>query len=265
MAVRLVTRRTIVSILAAAPFLSLPLTAANLKLYLKDGTYQIVREYKIEQDRIRYYAVERSDWEEMPLELVDLKRTEAEVKAREEDEKEREKATAEETKAERDLQRQIRRIPADPGAYHIDPDDSLTPLKQAEPKVVNNKGRHVLKMMSPVPLVSDKSWLELDGLHSATVYSENRPEFYFRLASEERFGMVRLSEHKGNRVVEKLTIVPVVKEVAEEPDLVDTFRQQVGEQLYKVWPEKPLAPGEYALVEYTEGKVNMTVWDFAVK
>ncbi len=36
--------------------LVLPLVAANLKLYLKDGSYHIVREYKVEGDRIRYYT-----------------------------------------------------------------------------------------------------------------------------------------------------------------------------------------------------------------
>ena len=56
--------------LAAAPLL-----AANFKLYMKDGTYQIVREYKLEGDRINYYSVERGDWEEMPAALVDLKKT----------------------------------------------------------------------------------------------------------------------------------------------------------------------------------------------
>ena len=93
---------------------------------------------------------------------------------------------------------------------------------------------------------------------------ETRPEFYIRLSAEERFGILRMSEHKGNRVVEKLTILPVVKEIVEEPEIVPTFQHQVGEGLYKIWPEKPLAAGEYAVVEYTEGKVNMQVWDFAI-
>ena len=59
-------------------------SAANLKLYLKDGGFQLVREYKVEGDRIKYYSVERSDWEEIPVDLVDLKRTNAETAARQE-------------------------------------------------------------------------------------------------------------------------------------------------------------------------------------
>ncbi len=256
------TRRTL---LLAIPLLTwIPLSGANVRLFLKDGTYQVVREYKIAGDRMTYYSVERGDWEEIPLDLIDLKKTEAEVKQREEVRKDEVKALAEEDKAEREARREVERIPQDTGVYLVS-GATLTPMKAADPKVVNNKGRHLLKIASPIPLVTDKSWLEVDGLHSGNVLKEPRPEFYIRLASEERFGMVRMSKHKGNRVVEKMTILPVVKEVVEEPELVDTFRQQVGEGLYKIWPEKPLAAGEYAVVEYTEGKINMQVWDFSVR
>ena len=61
---------------------ALSLLAANFKLYLKDGTYQIVKEYKVDGDRLRYYSVERSDWEELPAALVDLRRTDEESAAK---------------------------------------------------------------------------------------------------------------------------------------------------------------------------------------
>ena len=54
------------------------LSAATVRLYLKDGTYHAVREYEKSGDRVRYYSTERSDWEEIPLDLVDLMRTESE-------------------------------------------------------------------------------------------------------------------------------------------------------------------------------------------
>ncbi len=255
------TRRNLIAAMLLSGALHLQ-AAGNFKLYLKDGSYQLVREYKIVEDRVSYYSVERSEWEDIPLALVDLKKTESEIARRAQERKEAAKATAEEDKAERDAAREASRVPADSGVYLID-GEKVTAIKQAEPKVVNNKGRHVLKLLSPVPLVTDKSWLELDGAHSANVVSQARPEFYIRLAQDERFGMLRMGDHKGNRVAEKLTLIPVSKEVIEEPDMVDTFRQQVGDGLYKIWPEKPLDPGEYAVVEYTEGKVNMQIWDFA--
>ena len=41
------------------------------KLILKDGSYQIVREYQVNGDRVRYFSEERGDWEELPAAMVD--------------------------------------------------------------------------------------------------------------------------------------------------------------------------------------------------
>ena len=77
---------------------------------------------------------------------------------------------------------------------------------------------------------------------------------------------MKLTPEKGVRVVEKLTMIPVSKEVVEEPIEVEIFRKQLTpDGLYKIWPMQPLTPGEYAVVEYTPGKLNMQVWDFAYK
>jgi hypothetical protein len=242
--------------------------ADNVKLYFTDGTDQLVREYQVAGDRVRFYSVEREDWEEVPAAMVDLAKTQAEVKARSDARRAEAAAQADEDKAEREARNEARSVPADPGVYLIEEQDSgpakLTPLKIGESKVVNNKGRSVLKILSPIPLVSGKATLELDGSHATQGTANRSPEFYIRLSEEERFGIVRLSEHKNNRVVEKLTIEPVVKEIEQAPDLVDVFRQQVGEQVFKIWPQKPLEPGEYAVVQYAIEKLDMQVWDFFI-
>ena len=240
--------------------LSIPVCAA-VKLYLRDGSYQVVREYQVVSDRVRFYSTDRADWEEMPLDLVDLKKTEAEIKARQEAEREDAKSNAEEDKAERQAAREIRLVPADNGAYMVH-NGAIVAMKVGEVKVVDNKRRNVLKALSPIPAVSGKSWLEMDGAHSQTVVTDPLQEFYIRLSEEERFGIIKMGERKGNRVLENITIIPVTKELIEEPTLVPIFHTQGGEMLYKIWPQKPLEPGEYAVVQYTEGKVNMQSWDF---
>jgi len=239
--------------------------AANVKLYLKDGSYQLVREYQAQTDRVRYYSVERSQWEEVPLDLVDLKRTESEVAERKTELAVEAKVVAEEDQAERGLRQEIAKIPQDPGAYYLE-DNAAIPIKVAEAKVHNNKGRNVLKVLSPIPMVTGKATLELDGVHSSTVLTDPEHELFIQLSNEERFGIIKLTPEHGVRIVEKLTIVPVTKEVIEEPIEVAIFRKQLTQDgLYKIWSAKPLAPGEYAVVEFTPGKANMQVWDFAIR
>src|ERR1035438_8158699 len=79
--------------------LALAAFAANIKLYLKDGGFHLVREYRVETDHVRYYSVERSEWKEMPLDLVDLKRTESELAERQTQLTAETKVVAEEEKA----------------------------------------------------------------------------------------------------------------------------------------------------------------------
>jgi len=239
------------------------LYAANIKLYLKDGSYQLVREYAVDNDRVRFFSTDRGEWEEVPAALVDLQKTRAEIKQREDSAREDAAAQDAEEKAERQARKEVEQIPVENGVYLIE-GDKLTPIKVGESKVVTNKRRSVLKVLSPLPLVSGKATVELDGPHSSQGTANRTPEFYIRLSADERFGILRMGEHKGNRVVENITIQPVVNEPEEERSLVEIFRQQVGDGLFKIWPQKPIAPGEYAVVEFTDGKVNMQVWDFFV-
>ena len=237
------------------------LSAATSRLYLKDGTYQLVREYKALEDRVRYFSTERGDWEEIPLDLVDLKKTEAEIASRKQ-EREHEAAVQDaEEKVERAQRREIERIPYQTGVYVVEGDEAKA-VPQAEPKAVNNKRRSILKAMSPIPIVSGKATVEVDGTESKFVVTNPEQEFYIRLAEDERFGIVKLTPTKTSRIVEKWDIMPVTKEIAQQNEQVEVYRRQMGEGFYKVWPAKPMEPGEYAVVEYTEGKGNTQVWDF---
>ena len=245
-------------------FFAIGLSGAQLKLYLKDGTHQVVREYDVRGDRVRYYSTERQDWEELPKELVDFARTESEVTKKASARVEEDKLIAAEDKVEKEERARMARIPADPGVY-FEVAEEMKALKAAESKFVTNRKRSILKVMSPLPIVNGKATVEIDGEHSAFVVYGKRPEFYFRLSDDESFNFFKLTPAKGTRVVEKVTIAAVVNEKVEEPIVIDAFRQQLADRLFKMWPTTDLEPGEYALVQYTEGKMNLQIWDFRVE
>jgi hypothetical protein len=245
--------------------LSLPLFAANLKLYLKDGGFHLVREYQVDGDRVRFYSTERSDWEEIPVSLIDLKRTEAEAAEQKAATQKEDKDLADEQAAAREARAEIQKIPRDPGLYRLE-NGQLRVFPDIDPVVHNDKGRQILRGLSPIPLISGKSTLDIPGEHSVNVVSENRPEFFLQLAVFENFALVRLTPQKGVRVVEKITIVPVTKELMEEPVKVEIFQKQLSENgLYKIWPQEPLEKGDYAVVEFTPEKMNHRIWDFRIE
>ncbi len=59
----------------------------------------------------------------------------------------------------------------------------------------------------------------------------------------------------------------MAKEAVENRKQTETFEQELAPGLFRVWPEKPLAPGEYALIEYADtgdlNDIELLVWDFA--
>src|SRR5580698_6858712 len=237
--------------------------AGTVRLYLKDGTYQLVREYEVKPDRVRFFSTEREEWEEVPLELVDLARTKKEINDHAEAVVEDAKEQAEEDKALADAAKEVEMVPNDPGVYYLR-GEKLEPIKIADCKVVTSKTRSTLKILSPVPLTG-KQTVELDGDNAALRVADTRPEFYFRLANDERYGLFKLTKtQKGSRIVDKIDIEPLSKEVAETMEEVPAFKKQSGDLLFKIWPEKDLEPGEYALIEHTDGKLSLQVWDFGV-
>lgn len=238
---------------------------ATERLYLKDGTYQLTREYQVLEDRVRYYSTERGEWEEIPLDLVDLDRSKKEAAERQTQLATDAKAQAEEDAAVRAAREQVEHIPMENGVYYIQ-GEQLQAVKVAESKIVNNKKRTVLRILSPMPLVPGKATVELDGEHAALRVMGDRPEFYFRLSDYEQFGIVKLAPKKGARVVENLSILSLQghRDVDEQQETVATFKKQEADLLYRIWPEKPLDQGEYALIQFTPGKVNPQIWDFGV-
>ncbi len=136
--------------------------------------------------------------------------------------------------------------------------------KPADVEVNSSKSRTILKALTPVPIVPGKSSVELKGANAAYRPAGDKPEFYFRLSDDERFGIIRLTRKKNARLAENFAVLPVTNEVMEDLKIVATFKKQVSDRTYKIWPEQPLEPGEYALVEYAEGALNWQMWDFGI-
>ncbi len=243
------------------------LLGETFKLFLKDGDYHMVREYQVQGDRVRYFSTERGDWEEIPKDLVDLEKTEKQRKAKSEQTARQTREQDEEEKAERAQRREIEAIPMESGGYFKE-NDQVRALKLADYQIITDKKRKALTMISPVPLIPGKATVVIKGERSPCVIKEDRSEFYLRLAKEEKFGIIRLTPKKNFRIVENVSIVPRVNQTFEERKQMATFEQELMGNLYKVWPEKPLIPGEYALMEFSEAEdqeeINLMIWDFAI-
>ncbi len=256
--------RVILLMLLAAALLA----ADTFKLYLKDGDFHSVRDYSIQGDRVHYFSTERGEWEDIPTALVDLSRTERERKASREFISKETKQEEEEDKAEREQRGEIASIPMNPGAY-FRVGNKVYSLPAADYQVVTSKRRKALQVLSPLPLIPGKASVVIKGEHSSYTVHEIRPNFYLRLDKEERFGIITLTPKKGQRIVENISILPVANQAQEDRKQMETFEQDLGNSLFKIWPQKDLEAGEYALVEFADkgdaNDIDLIIWDFAVR
>ena len=57
--------------------------------------------------------------------------------------------------------------------------------------------------------------------------------------------------------MQQVYTVPRTDEQFEAQEEIEIFRQQLAPLVYKVWPVEPLAAGEYAIVDFTPGRVGL--------
>ena len=128
---------------------------ATLKLCMKDGSYQMVSSYEVQGDRVRYFSVERSEWEEVPTSLVDFdatKRAQEEAKATEKKQIEEAKQIDQERfyKAP-DQGMEVApgiRLPGDDGIFTVD-GKRLVRLVQSSGELVTDKKRAAMVLAVP--------------------------------------------------------------------------------------------------------------------
>jgi hypothetical protein len=251
----------------AAPRLAL----ANQKLCMKDGTFQIVSSYEVHGDRVRYFSVERAEWEEVPTDLVDFdatKRAVEETKAAHRKQIEE----AREVEKERfskppDQGLEVApgmRLPGDDGIFTVD-GKRLVRLPLSSGEAVTDKKRAAMVLAVPLPVVKTRSLVLLEGPKATIRLNDPWPTFFVQSAGGlgTRLELVRLKPGKESRVLENVdTARGKNGKSTEERTMVSLQRKQVAPNIYSLKPLQPLEAGEYALGEVVDDKLSLDVYDF---
>jgi hypothetical protein len=244
------------------------------KLILKDGTYQLAREYTVEGDRVRYWSVESSQWEEIPASLVDWDAThksEAEETARDAELKAKIRASsiAQMTKnIDVDRSLEIKPgvfLPDADGFYALDRDNNIREMKQSTAEVKGSTGRQIEKVMTGIPFIPGKATMDIPGERAAMRLTTAEPEFFMRPFDrrEPRFRLVRAQLKGGKRIIDTVSIQFTGEEKHKANDIeIQTWTPATG--VFRYTMDERLEPGEYAFVEITADGINGYVWDFGV-
>jgi hypothetical protein len=246
---------------------------AQIKLYLKDGSYQLVKSYEVRGDRVHYYSLDRSAWEEVPKSLVDF---EATKKAQQEAEALEKKGLEEVRELEK--QRFERpeetgfevapgiRLPKEEGVFAFD-GVRVIRMVQSSAELVRDKKRTALLLALPAPLVKNRSLVVLPGPKAAVHISAAQPTFFVQSADGwgAKAELIPLKAGKESRVVEKVQSGIGAGKSGEVRTSVPLERAEVAPGLFKLRPRRALAPGEYALGELLQEKLNLELWDFGIE
>jgi len=246
---------------------------ASIKLFLKDGTYQLVSSFEVHGDRVRYYSAERSEWEELPVELVDFDAT----RRAQEEEKAAAKKAIEEAKEiqqqrfekPRDEGMEVApgiRLPGDDGVFTVE-GPRLVRLVQSSGEVITDKKRAALVLAVPLRVMKARSLVVLEGGKAAVRLSASQPAFYVQSADNlgARLELVRVKPGKESRVVEQMeTGRAGTGQGTEVRTAVPLERTQIAPNVYKLRPAQALESGEYALGELLQEKLSLDLWDFGL-
>jgi hypothetical protein len=133
------------------------------KLILKDGRFQLVREYQRSGERVRYFSAERGDWEEIPAAMVDWDATaKAEAASAKEAEALLKTVHHQEEEQKTDMPMEVdASLPVAPGIF-LPPGEgmfvvegkSVTPLDQVGTAIGTDKKKALKKILFSVLIVS---------------------------------------------------------------------------------------------------------------
>ncbi len=164
------------------------------RLILKDGSYQLVKQYEVKGDRVRYMSTERNEWEELPSALVDWHATEKYEKERAAsaipDAAAIDKETDAESEAEESQLPEVApglHLPDSSGVYLLDNyqgQAQLVELQQTEGDVSQNTRANILRGARGPLAGGGKQTIELEGAHAAIHSHATVPSIYINVADE---------------------------------------------------------------------------------
>jgi len=245
---------------------------ATIKLFLKDGSYQLVSSYEVRGDRVRYYSLERSQWEEVPKSLVDFEatqRAEEEAKAGQKKQLEEAKQISEERyEKTENLGYEVApgvRLPQEEGVYSLD-GLRVVRLIQSSAELMTDKKRAALLLALPGPFLKSRTFVVLTGPKAAVRLEQYLPVFYVQSAEGlgAKLELIQVKPGKEARLVERVESRSGIGKPAELRAAVPLERTQVARGLYKLTPTRALEPGEYALGELIQQKLSLDLWDFGI-
>jgi hypothetical protein len=267
-----------------------PALPRGKKLVLKDGTFQLVRDYRRNGERVRYMSAERGEWEEIPAAMVDWDATEKAAAAKQEEEEAlakklhaQEQAQRIETIMDVDASLQVAPgvfLPPGEGMFLID-GKSVKPLEQVGSQVKTDKKQYLKRVLSPIPIIPSKRNVEIPGNRASVRVTNGQSEFYLREAppDPDRTTPIVKSSRPGESGPEVELVRATVKgdkrqlesiknlfgeQVEENRNSISIQRWEIAPTVFRFTISEPLPPGEYALAEILPDGMNLFVWDFGV-
>jgi len=277
---------------ADKPAAAIPAAIRGQKLVLKDGSFQLVRSYERNGDRVRYLSAERGDWEEIPAAMVDWDAT-AKVAAAEQAaattlvKNVHQQQVESAAEVPRDVDASLRVgagvfLPGGEGVFAVQ-GKTASKLDPVNLQAKLDKKRVIEQVISPIPIVPSKRNIVIPGAHAGfrIVVGAEPLEFFLRQPppdpdrraplvnsvenseSGPEIELVRASVKSGKREIESIQSL-FGQRVGTNVNIVAMQRWDVAPEIYRYTLSESLAPGEYVLAEVLPDGLNYFVWDFGV-
>jgi hypothetical protein len=260
------------------------------KLILKDGTYQLVREYQRSGDRVRYLSAERGVWEELPAAMIDWDATAKDQAAIDKQSQALvEKIHASEVAKSMDPPLDVdASLPVAQGVYlpsgeglFVVEGKTVRLLQQVGSSTKTDTMRTIGQVLSPIPVVPGKITITIPGTRASLRLRTPTPEFYLREAppDPDRVSPIARSSRAGEKGPDVVLVHAKVVHNGRQLESISTLfgeamsenrnevalqRWEVAEGLYRFTLGQALTPGEYAIAEVLADGLNYFVWEFGL-